>query len=94
MLDLKTWRESADWGWGGMPFHRRTADGEKLFLYVSVLEYGMRTLDSLVGFGVGIRVPSLGFASIRPPAVLYSMMTLLDARLSCRGSKFSVLTKA
>ena len=47
-----------------------------------------------VGFWVGIRNPSLGFALIRPPAILYSMMTLLDMRLSCRGSTLSSLTRA
>lgn len=39
-------------------------------------------------------VPFLGFALVRPQATLYSMVTLLDVCLSCRGSKFSFLTMA
>ena len=56
----------------------------------------MKILDSRprVGFWVRIRVPSLGFASIRPPAILYSMLTFLEVRLSCRGSRFSILIRA
>ena len=45
-------------------------------------------------FWVEMTIPFPGFALVRPPATLYSMVTLLDVYQSCRGSKFSFLTMA
>ena len=53
-------------------------------------EFGHMATAGVLG---GDQIPPLGFASVRPPAILYSMVTLLDIRLSCRGAKFSFLTR-
>ena len=86
MMDLKICGESAVGVWSRMLFHsvNCTADGDgkkPLLCHCEFLFWNM---------GQELWLMALDFASVRPPTVLYSMVTLLDVCPSCRGSKWIV----
>ena len=80
MVDLKACGKPAAGAWGGIMFRKCIADGKKLFLWISVLEWGTRSLVSWpwVGFWVKMSVPCLDLLSNRPPTNLHSMVILFE----------------
>ena len=83
---LRACGKPAAGAWGGIMFHKCIADGKKLFLWISVLEWGTRSSVSWprVGFWVKMRVPCLDLLSNRPPTNLHSVVILFEVWQFCR----------